>query len=146
MDKSSGYDSSTGPVSRDDHHSHGSSSGSKKEPKMWTRPDYMNSTTSATISAASSLDVFVLSSPGTLKGRQSVGTLMLGDMLEGGKVTSRPFSCKAQTKVALQVVCPGDCRWKFGLQGMTIDSWTMGSANKTGFSLKQYEGLECIKN
>jgi hypothetical protein len=141
----SGYDSSAGvggragPLRRDGGHS-------KKEPVMLTRPDYMNSTTSANINSQSVLEVSVLASPNTLRDRKRSSPISLRPVFgKDGNVTSASFACKSQSRVSLQITCPGDCRWEFGLQGMTIQSSSTKSLAKTGFHLQQYEGIECVK-
>lgn len=67
------------------------------------------------------LEVYRLEGPDTLAGRimlDSLSTHSL-DQSTGGEVTTRPFYCKAQSKIAIQVVCLGACQVEFGLEGMT---------------------------
>jgi hypothetical protein len=141
----SGFDSSasvggrTRELPRDDDHS-------KNEPSMITRPDYMNSTTHVHINSQSVLEVSILASPNTLRDRKTSSPISLSPVVgKDGKVTSTSFGCKSQSRISLQIACPGDCRWEFGLQGMTIDSSSTKSLAKTGFHLQQFEGVECVK-
>jgi hypothetical protein len=83
--------------------------------------DYMKPKTSIKVSEWTMLELYKLAGPDTLSKKLMLDTFpaQLLSAGTGGEVTTRPFYCKAQSKVTIQAVCLGTCDIKFGLEGMT---------------------------
>lgn len=86
-----------------------------------TPANYMDPKTSLRVGQWTMLEVYLLEGPDTLADKIMLDSLPTEslDKGTGGSITTRPFHCKAQSKVNIQVVCLGDCHIAFGLEGMT---------------------------
>jgi hypothetical protein len=114
--------------------------------KGFTRADYMHSTTIAVVPPGAALDVHLVdATPNAREPAVFLGALDLKPLSgTNGSVTTPPFFCRSQSQVVLSVTCAGHCQWLFGLQGMTLDTSSAASQEKTGFRMTQWERLDCI--